>query len=337
MTSIRALGLISGGLDSALAARMLLDQGLDVIGLHLEAPTACRSEVHAVARDLGIPLIVRAKGQPYLELLRAPRFGYGRNMNPCVDCRVFMFRAALPIMEETGAKFLFTGEVMGQRPMSQTRDRFALIDREADLAGRILRPLSARALDETEPERRGWVDRTKLLGINGRHRQVQLELAAKFGLKHYTSPGGGCLLTDAIYSSKLRDLFAHLPAEDTHPDDVALLRIGRHFRFSDATKLVLGRDAAENAALRGLESAARHLVEPDGFGGPTALICGAFERASLAEAARLISCYSRQIPAEGRLRWREGGVHRTLRLSDLMQHPAPEGAARVFELDSHIA
>jgi tRNA-specific 2-thiouridylase len=325
MTAIRALGLLSGGLDSALAARLLIDQGVAVTALHLEAPTACRSDVRDVARDLGVPLIVRPKGEAFLQLLRAPRFGYGRNMNPCVDCRAFMFRAAQPVMAGTGARFLFTGEVMGQRPMSQTRDRFELIDREAGLAGRVLRPLSALALSETEAEREGWVDRSRLLGIIGRNRQTQLELAAKFGLRSYQSPGGGCLLTDRRFSVKLRDLFAHDPAGTVTLDDVALLRLGRHFRLADQTRVVLGRDADENAALRALDGERRHVVEPDDFGGPTALVCGPLGEAALAEAARLIARYSRAVPAAGRLRWREGASSRTLPLSDMLSTPRESG------------
>src|SRR5262249_32830824 len=168
--------------------------------------------------------------------------------------RVFMFQLARPVMEEEGAQFLFTGEVMGQRPMSQTRERFQLIDREAGLAGWIVRPLSARVLPETEPERRGWVGRAQLLGIYGRTRTTQLELAGRLGLKHYQSPGGGCLLTDPIFSSKLRDLLGHDAARASTMDDVALLRVGRHFRIHDSLKIVLGRDAGENAALRSFES-----------------------------------------------------------------------------------
>jgi tRNA-specific 2-thiouridylase len=336
MKAIRALGLLSGGLDSALAARLLLDQGIAVTGLHLEAPTACRSDVREMANDLGIPLVIQAKGEKYLELLRAPRFGYGRNMNPCVDCRMFMFRAALPIMESVGARFLFTGEVMGQRPMSQTRERFTLIDRECGLEGRILRPLSALALPETEPERLGWVDRSRLRGIIGRNRQEQLELARTLGLKHYQSPGGGCLLTDAIFSNKLRDLFSHTEPGGAALDDVALLRVGRHFRIDDATKLVLGRDAAENAALRGFENDVRHVVEPQDFGGPTALICGALDAGALAEAARMIARYSRTAPQDGLLRWREGGVHRTLPLSILMDPPHPTVKVVDVLLEPHV-
>jgi tRNA U34 2-thiouridine synthase MnmA/TrmU len=323
MSTIRALGLLSGGLDSALAARLLIDQGIEVVGLHLESPTACRSSVRDVADHLGIRLETREKGEAYARLLQTPRFGYGRNMNPCVDCRIFMFEMAKPVMEEVGAQFLFTGEVMGQRPMSQTRDRFHLIDHEAQLAGWILRPLSALALAETEPEQRGWVDRTRLLGIIGRGREIQLELAARYGLKHFQSPGGGCLLTDPIFSIKLRDLFSHAPAHDATLSDIELLRTGRHYRVANDLKIVLGRNAAENARLRERAATSGAIVEPDGFGGPTALVCGSLDARSLAAAARLIRDYAPRAGAEARIRWMDRGVERRARLADVvLEQPA---------------
>ena len=326
MTPTRALGLLSGGLDSALAARLLIDQGLDVIGLHLESPTACRSDVREVAADLGIPLVTLQKGEAYVELLQRPKFGYGRNMNPCVDCRVFMFQRARPVMEAHGARFLFTGEVMGQRPMSQTRERFHLIDREAGLAGWILRPLSAQALPETEPERLGLVDRSRLLGLVGRTRTAQLELAERLGLKHYQSPGGGCLLTDPIFSVKLRDLFDHAGDERATLNDVALLRVGRHFRIGPGLKIVLGRDAAENETLRGHNGPGRQVLEPLTFSGPTALICGHFDDAIRLEAARLIVQYSRHARPADLLRWKDSGRERTRSLADF-ELSAPAEAA----------
>ncbi len=307
MNSIRALGMLSGGLDSALAARLMLDQGIEVIGLHLESPTACRSDVREVARDLGIRLVTRPKGEEYLRLLRHPRWGYGRNMNPCVDCRIFMFELGRPYLEEFGASFLFTGEVLGQRPMSQRRDALDLIERRSGVEGWILRPLSARLLPETEPERRGWVDRSKLLAISGRSRVEQLALAARLGLKHYTSPGGGCLLTDPNFSSRLRDLFAHDADEKSSLDDVALLRLGRHVRVGSGLKIVLGRDREENRRLAGFESAQRWLVEPADFAGPSALVCGPRGEESLALAIGLIARHSRAPSPERVVRWREGG------------------------------
>jgi tRNA U34 2-thiouridine synthase MnmA/TrmU len=310
MGAIRAVGLLSGGLDSALAARLLLDQGIEVIGLHLRSPTACRSDVRDVAKDLGIRLEIRDKGQAYLELLRHPKHGYGKNMNPCIDCRAFMFRLAQPLMEEFDARFVFTGEVIGQRPMSQMRSAMELIDREAGVEGLILRPLSALLLPETLPEREGWVDRSKLLGISGRSRTEQLELAERYGLRHYMSPGGGCLLTDAIFSEKLRDLFQHTPEEQTHVDDLELLRVGRHFRIHPGLKVVLGRDKDENRRLLGFASELRWLVRPDHFPGPVALVCGARGEENLAHAMRLIARYTRP-PHDGyRVLWTEGATER---------------------------
>jgi tRNA-uridine 2-sulfurtransferase len=328
MNRIRALGLLSGGLDSALAAKLLIDQGIEVIGLHLESPTACRSGVRDIARDLGIELLTRDKGAEYLRLLRHPRFGYGRNMNPCVDCRLFMFEIAKPLMREHGARFLFTGEVAGQRPMSQTRDRMTLIDREAALEGLILRPLSALTLPETEPEWRGWVDRSKLLGITGRARNVQLALAAQLGLRHFQSPGGGCLLTDSIFSAKLRDLFEHTAEVDTTMEDVALLRLGRHFRLRADLKIVLGRDAKENAALRAFEGDSKHLLSPVDFSGPTALICGAFDDASRAEAARLIARFTSAAGPADELSWDEAGTRRAAKVADLSSAAVAQLAAQ---------
>ena len=304
--SVRALGLISGGLDSALAAKLLIDQGIEVIGLHLESPTACRSDVREVASELGIELEVRAKGEEYLKLLRHPRWGYGKNMNPCIDCRHFMFRIAAARLEELDARFLFTGEVLGQRPMSQTRDAMQLIDREAGLTDRIVRPLSALHLDPTLAEREGWVDRTRLLAIKGRGRNEQLALAERHGLTAHQSPGGGCLLTDPHFSGKLRDLFEHSPDDATQMDDLALLRVGRHFRVGPDLKIVLGRDRAENTALADFEDGERWRVEPDQFAGPTALVCGERNDANAHRAARLIAAHATRVPAGAFVRWGDG-------------------------------
>jgi hypothetical protein len=320
---VRALGLLSGGLDSALAAALLLEQGLEVVGLHLESPTSCRSDVRKVARDLGIPLEIRDKGDDYLRLLRSPRWGYGRNMNPCVDCRVFMFRRARACFEELGADFLFTGEVLGQRPMSQLREKIRLIDRQSGVEGLVLRPLSARLLPESEPERRGWVDRSRLLAISGRSRHVQLAEARRLGLEHYQSPGGGCLLTDAAFSRKLRDLFAHSPAADVETADVELLAIGRHFRLGPALKIVLGRNAAENARLAALQGERRWLVEPESFAGPSALVCGPREEVNLEQAMELIARYAHSPAPEHLIRWNAGEGIRTWRLGPPAAVPVP--------------
>ncbi len=328
MAPIRALGLLSGGLDSALAAKLLTEQGLEVIGLHLESPTSCRSDVREAARELGIELEIRPKGEAYLELLRHPRWGYGRNMNPCLDCRVFMLRLAREVMEQRGARFVFTGEVVGQRPMSQQRQALTMIDRNSDLEGWVLRPLSARLLPETEPERQGWVDRSRLLGIFGRGRSDQLRLAAEYGLRNFQSPGGGCLLTEPSFAERLRDLFAHTPEEKTHMQDVALLRLGRHIRVSAELKLVLGRNESENRSLEGFASEDRWLVTPDGFKGPIALVCGPRDQESLDHAVAWIVRYTKQPRAEDRVRWSEADELRFRPLGEAAAMRAPVDAPK---------
>lgn len=320
MPAIRAVGLVSGGLDSALAVRLLLDQGVDVVGLHLESPTACRSDPRAVAEELGIPLEVRAKGDAYLRLLRRPRFGYGRHMNPCVDCRSFMFVHGREALERHGASFLFTGEVLGQRPMSQTRANLERIDHDSGMTGRVLRPLSAKRLAETEPERDGRVDRKRLLGIVGRARHDQLALAGRYGLRAHASPGGGCLLTDAHFSDRLRDYFAHTTEPDVRGDEVALLALGRHVRVSPELKIVLGRDAEENRRLAASAGPGRWLIEP-AFRGPTALVCGPRDERALEEAVALVSHHAPDARPEDEVRWSDGDARGVRRIGR-----APRGA-----------
>ena len=326
MAPIRAVGLLSGGLDSALAARLLLDQGIEVLGVHLESPTACRSQVREVAGQLGIRLEVRPKGEEYLRLLRSPRYGYGKNMNPCIDCRIFMFQLGRPYMEEFGAQFVFTGEVLGQRPMSQTRGAIALIDRKSGLEGYVLRPLSAHHLAETEPEKRGWVDRARLLGIKGRGRTEQMALADGYGLEHYQAPGGGCLLTDPKFSDRLRDLFDHTPESETTMEDVELLRIGRHVRGAGGVKIVLGRDAAENRRLEELARDRRWIVRPVAFAGPTVLVCGEESEELLAHAIQLLARNARVIPEGAELEC--GGGRRRIRI-DSFPPPRLDGLIQV--------
>jgi hypothetical protein len=219
-----------------------------------------------------------------------------------------MFGIARGLMEQVGAQFIITGEVAGQRPMSQGRNTLGLIDREAGLEGWILRPLSALLLPETEAEKRGWVDRSRLLRITGRGRVEQLAMAERYGLSRHESPGGGCLLTDATFSVKLRDLFAHVDEASTTLDDVALLRIGRHFRVRPDLKVVVGRDREENRRLTELSGPTRWLVEPLGFNGPAALVCGPRDDEALDAASRLIAEYTRDPRPEHRVRWRDGDV-----------------------------
>ena len=273
---MKAIGLLSGGLDSTLAVRMIVDQGVEVIAVKFTSPFCqCDSGgcCHAAeqARRMGIPLKTFAKGDDYLEVVRHPKHGWGSGMNPCIDCRIFMLKKTVDYMQEIGASFLFTGEVLGQRPMSQHRRALDLIERETGLVNRILRPLSAQLLPPTEAELNGWVDREKLLAVNGRSRKPQMALAKELGVTDTPCPAGGCLLTERNFASRLRDLFAH--TESAGMRDVRLLKYGRHFRLGEA-KIICGRDAAENKMLRQLRQPNEELYYLVEGPSPTVLLLG---------------------------------------------------------------
>ena len=251
----KALALLSGGLDSTLAVKVMLDQGIAVEALNFTSPfctctgknAGCKSEAVRVAGEFNIPIKVMNKGVDYLEIVRAPKHGYGKGMNPCIDCRIFLLRKAKEYMAECGADFVITGEVLGQRPMSQRRDTLNVIERESGLAGLLLRPLSARHFSPTIPEQEGWVDRSKLLAIQGRSRKEQMQLATELDVANYPCPAGGCLLTELSFVSKVRDVFDHTEALNLR--DFRLLKVGRHFRTGPRTKVIIGRNEAENALL----------------------------------------------------------------------------------------
>ncbi|NOY52419.1 MAG: hypothetical protein GXP58_02235 [Deltaproteobacteria bacterium] len=286
----KAVALLSGGLDSTLAVKVILEQGIDVTAFNLKTPfcccnrkKGCGNEAFRVAREFGIPVKVIHADLEYIERVRNPRFGYGKNMNPCLDCRVFLHRKAAEFMEEIGATFLITGEVLGQRPMSQRRDAMNLIDREAGLKGRILRPLSAGVLDPTLPEEAGVVDRNRLLSITGRSRKEQMALAEHFSIRDYPCPAGGCLLTDAHYAVKLKDLFRH--SESLRMEEIRLLRAGRHLRIHPGLKVIVGRNEKENETLIRLAADRFPVFLPEDFTGPCCVAVGTVD----GEAKKLIS------------------------------------------------
>ncbi len=307
----KAIALLSGGLDSLLAARLVQEQGVEVTGLHLLSPFGCREDVQKSADALAIPLIVKEKGPAYLDLVQNPRFGYGKNMNPCIDCRIFMFQLADVVRQESGADFIVTGEVLGQRPMSQHRHAFNLIDKESPVEGLVVRPLSAGVLAPTIPEQNGWVQRDQFLKLSGRGRKAQFELAEKFGLKEYSSPGGGCLLTDANFSNRLRDFFD----QPTFADETQklgqgeLLAVGRYFRFSPETRIGLGRDQPENRAYKEKAMRAGGLRMDSVHSGPTAVIFGKVTDEAKHAAAGLIAYYSDKVTAEAEFFF-DGGSER---------------------------
>ena len=241
---MKAITLLSGGLDSTLASKMVMDQGVELEAVNFltvfctctHRGESCLASQKAVNR-LGIPLRVFNVSDEYLDVVKHPKHGYGSHMNPCIDCRIFMLKKTQAYMKEIGASFIVTGEVLGQRPMSQRRDAMRLIEKEAELDGFILRPLSAKLLPATVPEKEGWVSREKLLDIQGRSRKPQMRLADHFGIQDYPCPAGGCLLTDPGFSMRLRDLALHEP--DFSLNDVHLLKTGRHFRLSPKGKLIV--------------------------------------------------------------------------------------------------
>lgn len=298
----RAVLLLSGGLDSTLAARMMLDQGIELHAVHFTSPFCtcsggngpdggCRSQARVVADRMGIPIRTISKGAEYVEIVRNPRHGRGSAMNPCVDCRIFTLRKARERMEEIGASFLVTGEVVGQRPMSQRHDALRLIEKHSGCADIVLRPLSAHHLPPTRPERDGWVDRGRLLAIAGRSRKEQIRLAGEWNIGDYPCPAGGCLLTQKAFAAKVKDLLAHRPAPDQV--DLLLLRVGRHLRMPDGRKVIVGRDEPENRKLEALARGRFRVYVADRFPGPSVGIEGGEGVPPLDLLARIYARYGK--------------------------------------------
>jgi tRNA-specific 2-thiouridylase len=289
---MKALTLLSGGLDSILATKLILDQGIEVVAVHFILPVVAEKEDYAekTVKHFGIPLMSVEVGDEYLDVLRNPKYGYGSGMNPCIDCRIYMLREAKKLAQEIGAEFIVTGDVLGERPMSQYRKALNIEEEEAGLEGLILRPLSAKLMPETIPERERWVDRSKLLAISGKSRKPQIALAEKFGLQDvYPTPSGGCLLTHKEFAAKVKDLFDHEPKVTKR--DIALLRIGRHFRLK-ASKIIVGRNEAENKLLLELKNPADYAFEVPGCGSPITILEGSQDPEAIELAARLTARYS---------------------------------------------
>ncbi len=297
MGTIKALVLLSGGLDSTLAIKVILEQGVDVEAINFVTPFclctpkgSCRHEARRVADEFGIKLKVINVAQEYIEMVKDPRHGYGRNMNPCIDCRIFMQKKAKEYMKEIDASFVITGEVLGQRPMSQRRDALAIIERDSGLKGLVLRPLSAKLLKPTIPEERGWVDRERLLEISGRSRKVQMDLAKEYKIGDYPCPAGGCLLTDSEFAKRMRDLLEHSALS---LNDINLLKVGRHFRLSSWAKIVVGRDKEENGRLLRLAQAEDLVFKVVNFPGPITIARGSMRPEAIEKAAALTARYSK--------------------------------------------
>ena len=313
---VRAVALLSGGLDSTLAVRLLLDQGIEVKALHFYTGFCITEHKRRLglkkedgqqyvnpalkaAALLKVPLEIVDISEEYFNIILNPKFGYGKNVNPCVDCRIFMLKKAKEIMEKEGYQFVVTGEVVGQRPMSQTYERLKLIEREAGLEGYILRPLSAKVLKPTIPEIKGWVDRSKLLGIRGRSRKVQIELANKYGIDHEQPAGGCCYLTDENYAARFQETL-NFEGQITR-DDLVLLAVGRHLRLPSGVKLILARNEGEVKYLKGFRSRYNYAFRKDGKG-TFAIIKGEPKEEDLQLIADIVARYSKREVCEVEIR-----------------------------------
>ncbi len=309
-TAIKCVALMSGGLDSTLAAKLMLDQGIEISAVIFSSPfyggkgnKGAGAAAVIAAKQLGdIPIVRIQMGDDYLEMVRKPRHGYGTGMNPCIDCRIMQLQKAGNYMQEIGARFLVTGEVLGQRPMSQQKRAITIIDKESRFKGFILRPLSAGLLDQTIPEQEGWVNRERLLEIEGRSRKVQISLAAQKGITDYPSPAGGCLLTDKVFSDRMRDYFAF--TDQPTMADIPLLKVGRHFRLESGDKVIVARNEAECGILKRLCPEDSHLLFPLGFTGPVAVLQGKSVEAAV---QKIIVYTKRAIPETASVvHWHKG-------------------------------
>ncbi len=266
----RALCLLSGGLDSQLAVCVLREQGLHVEGVVFDSPFFSLQTARRASEALDLPLRVVNFTPDIVRLLEAPPHGFGSEMNPCIDCHAHMLRRAGERLAEWGFDFLATGEVLNERPMSQNRQSLGVVERDSGFADLVLRPLSARLLPPTRPEREGWVDRERLLALQGRGRKPQLALARRYGLTFVPSPAGGCRLTEPGYCRRLRDLKAH---EGIHGErSLNLLRVGRHLRLDGRTKLIVGRDQHDNVLLEGTVELYDLLLRLEEIPGPSGLL-----------------------------------------------------------------
>ena len=292
----KAILLLSGGLDSTLAGKLLLQMGIEVEAVNFFSPfcnctpkSAGCSAAKSAADQLGIPVRAFACGQDYLEAMKRPRFGRGKNMNACLDCRIHLFSRAREYMLECNADFIATGEVLGERPMSQHRRAMEIIARESGLADHIVRPLCAQLMPPSQPEREGLVDREQLLAIQGRRRLPQIALAKELGIKDYLCPAGGCLLTDKEFAARFKELLEHDPGFGLN--DAKLLRYGRHFRLPGGTKAVVGRNEEENLVLERAAQTADLLLVPLNVPGPSVLCRGESAEQEVAPAAGLLAAY----------------------------------------------
>ncbi len=292
---MKAIALFSGGLDSTLAMKLILDQGIEVLALNISTgfgSTKDREEhMQSMCDQVGAELMIIDIESEFLQdVLFSPKHGYGKNFNPCIDCHAKMFAVAKRIMEAEGASFLISGEVLGQRPMSQNKDALQLVLNESNCDGLLLRPMSAKLLEPTIAETKGWVDREKLEGISGRSRERQLQLAGEIGLADFESPGGGCLLTDENFGKKMRDFIKY---DKFEVKDIPVMKFGRHLRLPDGAKLVVGRNKDENAYLQDINNDKFYHIRTLGVPGPHSLLSKNASDEDKKLAAKIILTYTK--------------------------------------------
>ncbi len=294
----KAFSLLSGGLDSLLATRLIMDQGIEVTALHFITPFFGYNKKGEEGRFeerwkrlYGMQVRIIDVSEGYFQILRHPRYGYGKNFNPCIDCKIFLFSQARILMEEEKADFLVTGEVLGQRPMSQRRDTLRVVERDSGTEGILLRPLCAKNLAPTRPELEGRVDRQRLLDLRGRNRKPQMKLAGELGIRHYPSPAGGCLLTDPVLAGRFKKNFAQKAVLSTQ--EVILLQVGRHFQWADGSHLIVGRREEENQKLMKLRKREDILLQVQGIPGPLGLLRESKSKEVLSLAASIVARYSK--------------------------------------------
>jgi tRNA-specific 2-thiouridylase len=293
----KTVALFSGGLDSTLAILTVLRQDIEIKALKFLTPfdhelfegISHSSYLFSVAENFGFEVKLIDLSEKFIEILKDPKFGYGKNMNPCIDCRILMLKEAKIFMDTIGADFIITGEVLGQRPKSQRKEVLYLIDKEAEVKDYVLRPLSAKLLKVTIPEAKGTVNRDMLYDFRGRSRKPQMALGREFGLTDYPAPAGGCLLTEPNYAHRLKDLLAYTSSPNL--EDLKLLRIGRHFRFSPSCKIIVGRNKAENEKMLSIPVKGVFL-KVEGCGSPITLILGDITGEAIRVAASLCARYS---------------------------------------------
>lgn len=293
---MKAISLLSGGLDSTIATKLIKEQGIDVIALNFKSPfclcdgkktSGCKHMAVEMARQLGVPIKVIYLGEEYLEIVKNPKYGYGSGINPCIDCRILKYKKAKEFMKEVGASFIVSGEVLGQRPMSQNLKAMQIIEKESGLECLIVRPLCAKVLPESLPEKNKWVDRSKFYEITGRSRKEQLKLTKDLQIIDYACPSGGCLLTDKYYSFKIKDL---IESDMFNLENIKFFNYGRYFKISKKFKLIVGRNESENNVIKSLMKNNDVLFLPDGKG-PIAIGRGVFNEDIIKISAQICAYY----------------------------------------------